>query len=547
MSRLLRSSTLLPRPFSRFSPHLHPHTRSLSAATSSILTRLSLSPDPLSPTPGVYNGTSWTGRGDLIQSTNPATGEVLGTVQQGSLEDVEDTMVAAREAYKIWRHVAPPKRGEVLRQMRAALAERMEDLGDLVSLEMGKIRSEGKGEVQEFVDVMDFGVGLSRSFGGSVVPSEREKHFITEVPNPLGVVGCVTAFNFPVAVYGWNLSLALITGNATIWKPAPSTPLVAIATNKILVSVLEANGYPGALSSLVCGGGDVGGKIVSDKRVDLVSFTGSEARGRLVGMEVAGRFGKSLLELGGNNAAIVLPDANLPLALRTILFSALGTSGQRCTSTRRLFVHSSISESFLASLAAGYASTFSRTGDPLDPATLIGPLHNQDAVEKFQVAVKEVGEQGGKILVGGKVKKMGGPLEGGNWVEPTIAFFEDASKAEVMRRETFAPILFVSTFETLEEAIELNNSVEQGLSSTLFTRDMSSAFQWIGPAGSDCGIVNVNGSTSGAEIGAPFGGNKSTGWGRESGGDAWKQYCRWSSCTLNWSDELGLAQGVKFE
>ncbi|KAM0755055.1 succinate-semialdehyde dehydrogenase [Meredithblackwellia eburnea MCA 4105] len=521
--------------------------RHLSSSTVGVLSRLSLPTDPKTPTSGVFTGRSWRARGELTTSINPATGDVLGTVQQASLEDVEETIANARLAYQEWRHVPPPKRGEVVRQIRSALAERIQDLGDLVTLEMGKIRTEGKGEVQEIVDVMDYAVGLSRSLGGTVVPSERARHFITEVPNPLGVVGCITAFNFPTAVYGWNLSLALVTGNATIWKPAPSTPLTAIALNKIIVDVLEANKYPGALSGLLCGGGEVGGKIVEDKRVDLVSFTGSEARGRDVGMAVAGRFGKSLLELGGNNAAIVLPDANLELALRTILFSALGTAGQRCTTTRRLFLHKSISESFLQSLASAYSSTFSRVGNPLDSNTLIGPLHNKDAVKRFEEAISEIKQQGGKIVVGGNVKKTDGELAGGNWVEPTIALVEDVAKVKVMRRETFAPILYVSTFETLEEAIELNNSVDQGLSSSLFTRDMSSAFQWIGPAGSDCGIVNVNGSTSGAEIGAPFGGNKSTGWGRESGGDAWKQYCRWASCTLNWSNELGMAQGVKFE
>ncbi|GAA5882085.1 hypothetical protein JCM1840_007547 [Sporobolomyces johnsonii] len=520
-------------------------SRSLSTRAASVLSSLQLSTSG-SPIPGVFNS-RWTGSGPLQQSNNPATGEVLGQVQTASPEDVEATLVASRAAYRSWRHIAPPKRGEVLRQIRNALQDNIDDLGKLVSLEMGKVLSEGKGEVQEFVDECDLAVGLSRSIGGTVVASEREKHFITEVANPLGVVGVITAFNFPVAVYGWNLALSFITGNATIWKPAPTAPLTAIATTKIIQSVLEANKLNGALASLLCGGGEVGETLVNDRRVDLLSFTGSETRGREVGMKVAGRFGKSLLELGGNNAAIVLPDANLPLALRAVTFAALGTSGQRCTSTRRLFLHSSIAPHFLTSLVGAYRSVSARMGDPLDPNTLVGPLHSQDGVKRFEAAMEEVREQGGEVLVGGEVIKMEGALQGGNWVEPTVVLVRDREKCEVMKRETFAPILFVSTFDTLEEAIELNNSVEQGLSSSLFTRDMASAFQFIGPAGSDCGIVNVNSSTSGAEIGAPFGGNKSTGWGRESGGDAWRAYCRFSSCTLNWSDELGLAQGVKFD
>ncbi|KDE04097.1 aldehyde dehydrogenase family 7 member A1 [Microbotryum lychnidis-dioicae p1A1 Lamole] len=520
-------------------------SRTLSSAASSALSRLGLSSS--SPNAGVYDGTSFQASGPLIKSINPSTGETIAQVIQASPEDTERVISSARKAYLSWRNVSAPNRGLLLREIAQTLRHHKDDLGLLVSLEMGKIYSEGKGEVQEIIDVADYAVGLSRSIGGSVVPSEREKHFITEVSNPLGVVGCITAFNFPVAVAGWNLALSLITGNAMVWKPSPSTPLTAIAMTKLMSKVFEARGHSGALASLVCGGAQVGEKLVNDKRVDLISFTGSEARGREVSMAVAGRFGKSILELGGNNAAIVLPDANIPLALRSILFAALGTAGQRCTTTRRLFLHSSIADSFIEQLRKAYISTSNRIGDPLDDSSLVGPLHGQDGVQKFKAAIEDAKKEGGEIIVGGRTKEMRGEFKGGNWVEPTIVRFKDATKAEVMKRETFAPILYISTFDTLEEAIELNNAVEQGLSSTLFTKDMSSAFQWIGPAGSDTGIVNVNGSTSGAEIGAPFGGNKSTGWGRESGGDAWKQYCRWSSCTLNWSDEVALAQGVKFE
>ncbi|KAI5478698.1 aldehyde dehydrogenase family 7 member A1 [Pseudohyphozyma bogoriensis] len=511
----------------------------------SILSSLSISAS--TPNAGFFDGTSWGGSGPIIESINPATGLPIATVQTASKEEVDVAIKAARDAQKIWRGVTAPNRGEVLRKIGLKLREHKEALGCLISMEMGKIKSEGLGEVQEFIDVLDFAVGLSRSIGGSVVPSERNKHFITEVSNPLGLIGVITAFNFPNAVFGWNFSLAFITGNSTLWKPAPSTPLVSIATTKIVTSVLIEEGLPPALCTLLCGGTEVGQAVVEDPRVDLVSFTGSENVGRIVNVEVAKRFGKSLLELGGNNAAIVLPDANLALALQTTVFAALGTSGQRCTTTRRLFLHSSIAESFTSSLVAAYKSTLSRMGNPLDSNTLIGPIHAKDGVKRFVQALEEVKAQGGEILVGGNVAKVEGELKGGNWVEPTIVRVRDVKRMEVMKRETFAPILYVATYDTLEEAIELNNDVPQGLSSALFTQNMSSAFQFIGPNGSDTGIINVNGSTSGAEIGAPFGGNKSTGWGRESGGDSWKQYCRWSSCTLNWSNELGMAQGVKFE
>ncbi|ORY72407.1 succinate-semialdehyde dehydrogenase [Leucosporidium creatinivorum] len=531
----------------RFASAVPLQRRLLSTHAQGVFQRLGLSPDPTSSeTPGVYHG-SWGGRGALVDSINPANGELLARVRQASAEDTEDTLVAAREAYKQWRTVPAPRRGLVLQDIGRALEEKRDDLGAVVSLEMGKIKSEGRGEVQEIIDIVGYAVGLSRSIGGSVFPSERPNHFITEVANPLGVVGVISAFNFPTAVYGWNLSLSLVNGNATIWKPAPTTSLCAIATTKIIASVLESHKLPGALSALVCGGGEVGQALVDDKRVDLLSFTGSEARGKIVGQQVQARFGKSLLELGGNNAAIVLPDANMALALPSIAFAALGTAGQRCTTTRRLFLHSSIADSFLASLVAAYKSTASRIGDPLAEGTLIGPVHAQDGVNRYLAAIEQIKKDGGEILVGGKRAEVDAALSKGNWVEPTIVKVANGGRGfKMMQEETFAPILYVSTFETLEEAIELNNGVAQGLSSALFTQDLSNALKWIGPEGSDTGIVNVNGSTSGAEIGAPFGGNKSTGWGRESGGDAWKQYARWASCTLNWSNEVALAQGVNF-
>ncbi|GAA5852668.1 hypothetical protein JCM8547_002583 [Rhodosporidiobolus lusitaniae] len=523
------------------------HSRALSSRASGVLSALKLPADG-TPVPGVFDGTSWGGSGPLVPSFNPATGETIAQIRTATTEDVDRALKASRKAYLSWREMPAPKRGEVLRQIRSALAEKRDELGALVSLEMGKVLSEGQGEVQEFIDEADLAVGLSRQIGGTLVPSERSKHQLMEVCNPLGVVGVISAFNFPCAVFGWNFSLASITGNATLWKPAPSTSLTAIATTTTIQDVLEANELPGALLSLVCGGAEPGEALVNDKRVDLLSFTGSEARGRDVGVQVGARFGQSLLELGGNNAATVLADANLPLAVRATTFAALGTAGQRCTTTRRLFLHNSIADQFLSSLVAAYKTiTSSKMGDPLEPGILVGPLHSKAAVEAFQKAVQLAKEQGGEVLVGGEVLSMKAELAGGNWVQPTVIRVRDVEKATIMKQETFAPILYVTTFDTLEEAIELNNSVKQGLSSALFTTNLASAYKFIGPSGSDCGIINVNGSTSGAEIGAPFGGNKSTGWGRESGGDAWKRYCRWASCTVNFGGELGMAQGVVFE
>jgi aldehyde dehydrogenase family 7 protein A1 len=419
-------------------------------------------------------------------------------------------------------------------------------LGALVSLEMGKIRTEGEGEVQEFIDICDYAVGLSRMMNGQVIASERPGHSILEVPNPLGVVAVLSAFNFPVAVYGWNLSLSLAAGNATIWKPSPSTPLCAVAVTKIIAGVLEKNNIPGAVASLVTGGRHTGEALVENSNVDLVSFTGSEEVGRHVGKKVQARFGKSLLELGGNNAAIVMPDADMSIAMPSVFFGSVGTAGQRCTSTRRLYLHRSIAPTFLESLQKAYSTV--RIGDPLVASTLMGPLHTQSAVQNFHKVVMAVHESGGQILTGGKPFKAGSGLEDGNFVTPTIAIPASTDHTlDVWRKEQFVPVLNVAVVDELEEAIQWNNSVPQGLSSSLWTKDVRNVGKWIGPAGSDCGIVNVNVGTSGAEIGAAFGGNKSTGWGRESGGDAWKQYMRWSACTINFSDEAPLAQGVNFD
>lgn len=419
---------------------------------------------------------------------------------------------------------------------------------------MGKVFSEGKGEVQEVIDIADVAVGLSRTMSGTYLPSERAAHVICEHPNPLGVVGVVTAFNFPVAVHGWNYCLSFVSGNATVWKPAPSTPLTAIATTKILARVLERHNLPLALAALVCGDVETSKALCADDRVQLLSFTGSESIGPIVAQDVAARLGKCLLELGGNNAAIVLDDANLDIAVPGIAFAAVGTSGQRCTTTRRLYLQRGVADKFLEKLVSVYKQIEEKglIGSPLhDAKALAGPLHSPEAVQKHNDTLQAVKQRGGKILFGedSRVKNLdttaSSSLQGGNWVSPAIVMPKDASDP-AFEEEVFCPILNVAVFDTLEQAIELNNSVRQGLSSTIFTNDHISVGQWLGAEGSDCGIVNVNVSTSGAEVGAGFGGNKATGWGRECGGDAWKQYCRWSTSALNYSSSMPLAQGVKF-
>ncbi|WVQ85991.1 hypothetical protein IAT38_008159 [Cryptococcus sp. DSM 104549] len=524
-------------------------SRALSTRAKEILSAVGLPTDSSAPIPGVYDG-EWKGSGEEILSKCPATGEVLGRITSATVAETQAAIAASKEASRIVRAMPAPKRGEVVRQIREALEAKVGELGDLVSLEMGKIKSEGKGEVQEFVDICDFATGLSRNMDGRVLPSERPEHVIYEIPNPLGVVGILSAFNFPVAVYGWNLTIALVTGNSTIWKPAPSTPLSSIAVIRLIQPVLERNGLPGAAAALVCGGIDVGKSIVGSEDIPLVSFTGSEKVGKEVGKAVMDRFGKSILELGGNNAAIVDKDADIDLALQSVLFAAVGTAGQRCTSTRRLYLHKSIAKEFLSRLLPVYDAAAPNphliVGDPLSPSTLIGPLHNPAALARYEETLAAVTSRGGEILTArsGKIEGMDKAVEGGNWVWPTVV--RPKKDDPCWKEEVFAPILYVAEFETLDEAIKLNNDVPQGLSSSLFTSDLKSMGRWLGPEGSDAGITNVNVGTSGAEIGAAFGGNKSTGWGRESGGDAWKQYVRWSSATVNYSSKVALAQGVNF-
>jgi len=421
------------------------------------------------------------------------------------------------------------------------LRDKIEPLGKLVSMEMGKIVPEGVGEVQEYVDICDYALGLSRMLPGHIFPSERPGHALLECYNPLGVIGIITAFNFPVAVFGWNNAIAMVCGNAMIWKGAPSTPLVSVATTKIVTSVLEKNGFPGAIVSLCQGGTDVGQAISEDHRIKLVSFTGSTPVGKKVAVTVQERFGKHLLELGGNNALIVDENADIEMVVRSATFACVGTAGQRCTTLRRLILHEKVYDQVLERLKKAYGSILTRHGDPLDDGTLYGPMHSQVGVDGYKKTLEEAVKLGGKIEFGGKVIEREGLF-----VEPTI-ISGLPHDSPVVLRETFAPIVYLLKCNSLDEAIEWNNEVEQGLSSSLFTKNLGDVFKWMGPFGSDCGIVNVNIPTSGAEIGGAFGGEKATGGGRESGSDAWKQYMRRSTCTINYSKELPLAQGIKFE
>ncbi|KAF7725490.1 Aldehyde dehydrogenase 7 member B4 [Apophysomyces ossiformis] len=489
---------------------------------------------------GVFDG-EWKGSGPILTSVNPVNNEVIAEVIAGTTDDLNTALDKVAEAQKIWRELPVPKRGQVLLAMRDALVQNLQPLGKLVALEMGKILPEGVGEVQEYIDILEYALGLSRMLNGSIIPSERPGHVMLETWNPLGTVGVISAFNFPVAVYGWNSALALVTGNGVLWKPSPTTPLTSIAVTRLLEKTLREHGLPPALCSLVAGGNEVGEALTQDKRVPLLSFTGSTKVGREVGKVVQGRFGKSLLELGGNNAIIVTEDCDLDLAARAVLFAAVGTAGQRCTTTRRLIVHESVYDTLIERLVKAYSQV--KVGDPLEEGVLCGPLHTKAAVATYEQTLEKVKQQGGEILCGGKVYTEG-PLASGNFVAPTLT--KVRPDMDVTKSEAFVPILHTMTYKTLDEAIAINNSVAQGLSSSIFTTNPSTIFKWIGPSGSDCGIINVNIPTNGAEIGGAFGGEKETGGGRESGSDSWKQYCRRGTCTINYSGALPLAQGINF-
>ncbi len=475
--------------------------------------------------------------GELI-SLNPSTGEVLAKVFQCNEEDYHTVVENSIKAFYSWRKVPAPIRGELVRQMGNELRKYKDALGSLVSLEMGKIKAEGDGEVQEMIDIADFAVGQSRMLYGNTMHSERHDHRMYDQWHPLGPVGVISAFNFPVAVWAWNAFIAAIAGNTVIWKPSSTVPLTAIAVQKICNRVMEKNGYSGIFGLIIGKGSIIGEQLINDKRVPLISFTGSTRMGRHVSEVTAKRFGKSILELGGNNAIIVDESADLKMAIPAIVFGAVGTAGQRCTSTRRIIVQESIYDSLIEQLVRAYKQI--RIGDPLDKNTLMGPLVDQSAVEVYKRACDQIAEAGGEIIIGGKIKN--GP---GYFVEPTIV--KALNSWEIVQNETFAPILYIIPYHTIEDAIDIHNSVPQGLSSAMFTMNVRHAELFLSSRGSDCGIANINIGTSGAEIGGAFGGEKETGGGRESGSDAWKAYMRRQTNTINWSSELPLAQGIKFD
>jgi aldehyde dehydrogenase (NAD+) len=488
---------------------------------------------------GEWSKTSGAGQ---LQPLNPATGDVIGTVHASSAADYETIVTRAQDAFKVWRTTPAPQRGEAVRLCGEALRKHKDALGSLVALEMGKIKPEGDGEVQEMIDIADFAVGQSRMLYGYTMHSERPGHRMYEQYQPLGIVGIISAFNFPVAVWAWNAMLAAICGDICIWKPSPKTPLSAIATMKICNDALQAGGYPDLFFLFNDAGVELSQKFVDDKRIPLISFTGSTKVGRHVGERVAQRMGRSLLELGGNNAIILDESAELKLAIPAIVFGAVGTAGQRCTTTRRLFVHESILDDVTEKLIAAYKQVEGKIGDPTLATTLMGPLNSKEAVSAYLAAVEKAKAHGGTVRTGGAALTD----RKGNFVLPTIVTGLKNSD-DVVQTETFAPILYIMPFKTLDEAIELQNSVPQGLSSSIFTQNLKSAEQYLSAAGSDCGIANVNIGTSGAEIGGAFGGEKETGGGRESGSDAWKVYMRRQTNTINYSNALPLAQGIKFD
>ncbi|MHB1871647.1 MAG: L-piperidine-6-carboxylate dehydrogenase [Steroidobacteraceae bacterium] len=508
---------------------------SVSIDVAALLARLGLEAE----NPGACSGPGqWRASGRLLSVHNPATRTALATVRTADASDYEAVMRSAVETAALWRNVPAPKRGEAVRLVGEALRAAKSDLGALVSLENGKILAEGLGEVQEMIDIADFAVGQSRMLYGLTMHSERPGHRMYEQWHPLGVVGIISAFNFPVAVWSWNAFLAAICGNVSVWKPSPKTPLTAIAVQKLVNRVLEEHGLPPVFQLFIDAGAELATRFVDDRRVALVSFTGSTPVGRKVGERVAARLGKSLLELGGNNAIIVDESASLELAVPAIVFGAVGTAGQRCTSTRRVFAHRAIAGELERRLVNAYRQV--RIGDPLDPSTLMGPLIDTHAVDRFKTAVAAAEAAGGELLAGGRVLERAG-----HFVEPTL--IRARNEWPVVQNETFAPILYLIPVDSLEAAIAQQNESHYGLSSALFTERLRAAESFLGACGSDCGIANVNIGTSGAEIGGAFGGEKDTGGGRESGSDAWKAYMRRQTNTINWSGALPLAQGIKFE
>jgi len=485
-------------------------------------------------------GAGGPGGGALVART-PITGGSLGSVARSSPAEVERVVAAATSAFSVWRTVPAPRRGELVRRLGELLREHRSDLAELVTIEAGKIRSEAAGEVQEMIDVCDFAVGLSRQLYGLTMASERSGHHVREVWHPLGVVGVITSFNFPVAVWAWNAALALVCGDPVVWKPSEKTPLTALGVHALATRAAAEMGAPAGLCGLVLGGPDVGRAVVDDPRVALVSATGSTAMGRAVGPRVAARFGRSLLELGGNNAAIVAPSADLDLTVRAVAFAAAGTAGQRCTTLRRVIAHRSVHDELVGRLASAYGSL--PVGDPRADGTLVGPLVDGGAFAAFLGALAEAAADGGKVVVGGE-RVLADEAPDAFYVRPAVLTMP--SQTAVVLRETFAPVLYVVAYDAWDEAVAVHNAARHGLSSSVFTSDLREAERFLSASGSDCGIANVNVGPSGAEIGGAFGGEKETGGGRESGSDAWKAYMRRLTATVNYSSDLPLAQGVEF-
>lgn len=492
---------------------------------------------------GTSTGLNFFASGGELASHSPVDGSLIGAVKMTTQEDYERVVAQAQEAFKYWRLVPAPKRGEIVRQFGEKLRLHKQSLGKLVSYEMGKSLQEGLGEVQEMIDICDFAVGLSRQLYGLTMHSERPGHRMYEQWHPLGIVGIISAFNFPVAVWSWNSALAWICGDVCIWKGSEKTPLCAIACQNIWNEVARENNLPEGISSVITGGADIGNLMVTDTRVPLISATGSTRMGRIVGAKVAERFGKSLLELGGNNAIIVTENADLKMTIIGAVFGACGTAGQRCTTTRRLIIHESVYDEVKSKISAAYGQL--KIGNPLSETNHVGPLIDQDAVKLYLNSIEEAKKQGGKVLVEGGVLDGEG-YESGCYVKPCVIEVKDSS-LPIVQHETFAPILYIMKYSQLDEAISMQNGVVQGLSSSIMTTNMRQAERFLSCEGSDCGIANVNIGTSGAEIGGAFGGEKETGGGRESGSDAWRNYMRRQTNTINYSTSLPLAQGIKFD
>lgn len=492
---------------------------------------------------GTSTGSISFSNGEIIESFSPVDGKLIGKVKATTREDYESVISTATKAYKIWRDVPAPQRGEIVRQFGNKLRDLKEPLGKLVSYEMGKSLQEGYGEVQEMIDICDFAVGLSRQLNGQTIPSERSGHVMREQWHPIGIVGIISAFNFPVAVWSWNTALAWICGDVCVWKASEKAPLCSIACQNIIADILKDNNLPEGISCIINGDYRVGEMMTTDSRIPLISATGSTRMGRIVGATVAERFGKSLLELGGNNAIIITPTADLKVVVPGAVFGAVGTCGQRCTSTRRLIIHESVYDKVRDAIVGAYGQL--TIGNPLDEKNHIGPLIDTDAVNTYLAAIEKAKSEGGNVLVEGGVLEGEG-YESGCYVKPAI--IEAKNHFKIVQHETFAPILYLMKYSgDVENAIEIQNGVAQGLSSAIMTNSMKEAEKFLSYAGSDCGIANVNIGTSGAEIGGAFGGEKETGGGRESGSDSWKVYMRRQTNTVNYSDELPLAQGIKFD